>query len=214
MLRSTSSLSILVGLLGLSIFALTQEQQPQATSSPIPLVRKPSKAISAPGEVRIKGKTTIVPTPDSLTRTLIKPGDTVEAGQVIFLLANYHPEIAKLQASMESFTPKQDWQKLSRQVATSQIRSPITGQVLRLEPVVEIGNLEDVQVIAHLTPDQVKIGQTVAILCDQREILGRVIQVQTDHVLLQLNEPLLALTLLNQPFKVKVIDNLSAVSYN
>lgn len=85
---------------------------------------------------------------------------------------------------------------------------------MRLEPVVEIGNLEDVQVIAHLAPDQVKIGQTVAILCDQREILGRVIQVQTDHVLLQLDDPLLALTLLNQPFKVKVIDNLSAVSYN
>ncbi len=197
--------------MGLSTLALTLEHQPSTASDTTPVIRKTPKSISAPGEVRINGKTTIVPTPPKVTRTLIKPGDQVQEGQVIFLLPSYQSTMAKLQASFGDHSTKQDWHRL---ITSTKIKAPVSGQVLRIKPDVEIANPADFQVIAHIPSGKVKQGQTAIILCNQMELVGQVEDIQTDYATIELKDPSLALHLLDQPFKVKFIDDLQLASYN
>lgn len=214
MIRLPWHLSTIVGLVGLSTLALTLEYPSSPASDTIPVIRKTKKTISAPGEVIIQGKTTIVKTPSKIARTLIKSGDRVEKGQVIFILPSYQKAMTQLQASLNQNPAQPDWQKLSNQLLNTKVKAPIGGQVIRVEPIVEIANPEDFQVIAHISSEKVKPGQTAVILCDQMELLGKVTEVQTDHAKISLKDPSLALKLLDQPLKIKFIDEPQFAYYN
>jgi len=203
-------LPVTLSLVGLSSLSLTLDPAPSPASATAPGISKSHKTISALGELRLRGKATIVTPPPNIARTLIKPGDRVEAGQVIFLLANYQPTMAKLQ---DNPSPA-NWQALSHQLNHTKVKAPVTGQVIRVSPIVEIANPQDFQIIAHIPSDKVKPGQTAVILCDRTEILGKVTDIQPDHSQITLQDPALALQLLDQPFKVKFIDNAHVAYYN
>ncbi len=205
MVKLSWQTSILLGLLGLGSLALSLEQPSPANSNNIPTVRKTVKNVSAPGEIRNRGKTVTLVPPADISRTLVRVGDAVQAGQVIFLRDSYHKLMARLQAS------PQLWEQLSPQLPETKVKAPIGGQILRLEPVVEIGNLTDLQVIAFLDPATVKVGQSVLILCPQQELQGTIGAVAADHVVIELADPSQVLTLLDHDFKVKIVDSVASI---
>jgi biotin carboxyl carrier protein len=211
MIRLPWHLPTIVGLIGLSALALTLEHPSSPT---VPVIRKTKKTMSAPGEVIIQGRTTIVKTPPQIARTLIKPGDRVEKGQVIFILPSYQTTMAKIQTSLTQNPQPQDWQKLSHQLRSTKVRAPIGGQVIRVEPIVEIADPEDFQVIAHVSSEKVKAGQMAIILGDQIELAGEVTEVQANQAKIRLKEPSLALKLLEQPLKIKFLDEPQLAYYN
>ncbi len=214
MIRLPWHIPTTVSLVGLCALALTLEHPSSPASDTIPVIRKTKKAVSAPGEVILQGRTTIVKTPSQITRSLIKPGDRVEKGQVIFILPGYQTTMAEIQTSLTQNPQLQDWQKLRHQLRSTKVKAPIEGQVIRVEPVVEIADPEDFQVIAYISSEKVKLGQPAIILCDQVELLGEVTEVQVNQAKIKLKEPSLALKLLEQPLKIKFLDEPRFAYYN
>ncbi|MCS6958635.1 MAG: hypothetical protein RMK91_01120 [Pseudanabaenaceae cyanobacterium SKYGB_i_bin29] len=208
MVKLSWQTSIVLGLVGLGSLALSIEQPSPANSNNIPIIRKSTKNVSAPGEIRSSGKTVTLVPPTDISRTLVRVGDQVEAGQVIFLREKYQQLMAELQAAPHR------WEQISPQLPQTKVRAPIGGQILRLNSVVEIGNINDLQVIAFLNPAEVKVGQTVLILSQSQEMQGTVVGTAADYVIIELAEPNKILALLDHSFKVKVVDSGSLVSYN